>query len=512
VARVLPTPDGKTLVVAEVHWSTGEAKTTLWDPSTGERQGELGGVRALALSPGGRTLATSTWKGKLQLWDVATRQATMEVQTASRGLADEMLTGAFSPDGQILAIGSRNSLVNLWTGAELREVATLHEHCGSVRSVAFSPDGRRLASVSDDLRMCLWDPRTRSLQGVLAGHAYRVWSVAFAPDGRTVATACGDRTVRLWDLSQTGGQMALPLPSGSGSVTSVAILPHGETVVTTGGDRQAGFWNLKTGELEGPCSPMSGDPSVAVAVSPVQRLLAIGTAAGHIHLRDLDTGNEGTTIPAHETKVVSLAFSPDGRLLASTELSEHINNSRMKLWDPATGKELFHLRSQEGRMGTHVDTFSPDGKTLASQVGHDVRFLDLNTFQTSQLRTAHLGFVCCLAYSPDGRILATGSADRTIKLLEPQTGQERATLLGHRDFVTALAFSPDGKTLVSGSRNGELKLWDVFTGRELFPLSGHTGVCSIVFSADGTRMVTAGGAADRSGEVSIWRAPKEVAQ
>jgi WD40 repeat protein len=115
--------------------------------------------------------------------------------------------------------------------------------------------------------------------------------------------------------------------------------------------------------------------------------------------------------------------------------------------------------------------------------------------------------VNCLAYSPDGQTLATGSSDRRIKLWDARTDQEKVNLSGHSGFVYSLAFSPDGRILVSVA-GSEVKLWDVGTAQELMSLAGHTGaVYCAAFSPDGQTLATAGASANGKGEIKFWRAP-----
>lgn len=146
--------------------------------------------------------------------------------------------------------------------------------------------------------------------------------------------------------------------------------------------------------------------------------------------------------------------------------------------------------------------FSPDGRTLATGSGHetapekksDVLIWDLAAGKPQATYQGHTGPVVALAFSPDGRTLATGGCDRTVKLWDTATGKERATLNGHADMVTSLAFSPDGKTLASAGWDRTVKLWDPATAKERRTLDGHTDVVwGVAFSPDGKLLASAGG-------------------
>ena len=169
------------------------------------------------------------------------------------------------------------------------------------------------------------------------------------------------------------------------------------------------------------------------------------------------------TLKAHTGAVVAVAFSPDGKTLAS------LNDGDVKLWDLATNKERATLEGHtkedrettEAAYGVESVAFSPDGKTLAA-AAHDmtVKVWDVATAKRSTLQ-GHTHAVYCVAFSSDSKTLASASGDKTVKLWDLATGKERATLHGHTESVMSVAFCSDGKTLATASLHKTVKLWDV---------------------------------------------------
>ncbi len=226
-----------------------------------------------------------------------------------------------------------------------------------------------------------------------------------------------------------------------------------------------------------------------VAFSPDGRMLASASDDQTIKLWDEVTGAELRTFAGHRNMVTSIAFSPDGRILASGSWDQTV-----KLWNVASGVEL---RSFTTKKEIDCVAFSRDGRMVAtgSRFERTIELWDVATGRDLRTLAGHSDGIGSIAFSPDGRTIATTSWDKTAKLWDVASGAELRAFAGRYTAV----FSPDGRTLASGSDDQTIKLWDVATGAELRALAAQSYVGSIAFSPNGKTLV---GSADN--RIKVW--------
>jgi len=257
-------------------------------------------------------------------------------------------------------------------------------------------------------------------------------------------------------------------------------------------------------------SPASGDAPefrtfkghteevLTIALSPDGRMLASGGEDEIVILWNVSTGEKIRTLKGHRGHIKAVLFSPDGRTLASGSKDKAI-----VLWDPVSGEKIRDIKDRSMDSVLSL-AFSPDGKVLAAGTD-DEKVILLNPQTGQKIRTleGHSDEIGAVAFSPDGKTLASGSGDKTIILWDPATGEKRNTLKGHKDTVNSLAFGPDSHVLVSSSSDKSIAFWNTTSGEKTNILTDNKdSVQSVAFSPDGRILVS--GNEDKT--ITLWDA------
>jgi WD40 repeat protein len=497
VSAVTFCPDGAT--VATGGW---DATVVLWARDTGAVRQVLshpGWIYGLAYSPNGQLLASagsgSGASGSIRLWNPQTGELVREIfsPTPMPG-ADTMSGLAFSPDGTLLLTGGYQNVGRIFKVATGELVTTLTGHGNWIWTVGWNAAGTRALTASWDGTIRLWDTPGYALHQVisttlmsslrleaaafnptadelassdgpggtvrvwdgatgaavreLTGTAGPVWSVAYSPDGTRLASAGGDGVVRLWnaaDGTQTGRIAA------GGYLRAVAWSPTGDRVAVVGNSGAGGIWNATT--LASAAGVLShGDRTNAIAWSPNGNLVASGGSDQLVSIHDLAAGTY-KTMSGHTGEVTGVAFSPDGKWLASVAFYREV-----KIWDASTGALV---KSLMGGITGSADAvaFSPDGSVLAVAVNQNTGLVQLwntSTWLTTKALASSTMPIEGLAFSRDGLRLVTGAQDQSVRVWTLATGAQVTAFTGTFARVHRVDFAADGTHVAFGDDLGTL--------------------------------------------------------
>ena len=434
-------------------------------------EGHTDSVTSVSFSPDGKIIASGSQDKRVRLWS-----SEGKLLRTLDGYQDGVTSVSFSRDGKMIASSSKDGVVKLWS-RDGQEIKTWKGHNGSVTNVRFSPDGKMLASTSDDNTVKLWRIDGTLLQTFK--HNGSVTNASFSSDGKMLASTSDDNTVKLWRIDGTLLKIFWGHKNG---VTDVRFNSDG-TITSASKDNTVNIWN-HDGTLRKTIGTF-GTTGV-ISFSPDGKI-ASASKYGGIKILSRD-GTRLYNFPIDGEAVTSLSFSPDGKMLASASKDNTVRfwnldspqftirkgyNSIAKSISFSHDSQTIALTSNDNTMrlwnrdGTLLKTikgysagvsFSPDDKTLVSAGVDDVVKLWRSDGTLLKTLPGHSSHINSVSFSPDGKTIASASDDNTVKLWRSD-GTLLTTLKGHNDRVTSVSFSPDGKVLASVSADNTIILW-----------------------------------------------------
>jgi WD40 repeat protein len=418
-------------------------------------------VRSMAFSPDGTHLASASNDG-IRLWDLSQPQSAPQLLSGHECAAPSLFSPdsvTFSPDGDRL-VSAGLGHVCFWNLSHLQATpeVLLHNPVG-INLEALSPDSNHLVLVNQDKTLRIWDLRQpeRASQ-VLSGRHDDFSRVHFSMDGNRLASACRNGSICLWDLRQPQADPEV-LPSPQGRVLFAVFSPNGDLLAAAGDDHTVRIWNLR--EPGADLKVLPAPLVYSITFSPNSDLLAVAGDDRTVRIWNLRQPEAAPRVLSGP-RVSSITFSPEGNRLASAD-----HDGTVRIWDlrPAVVPQVLSR-----------------GQAAVPSIG------------------SHQTPVLCVASSPDGNRLASGSLDGILLLWDlrnPQAAPQ--TLLGHKNAINSVSFSPDGNHLASAGEDGRVRIWDLRQPQPVgVVLPGvlsdprQQAVWSVSFSPDGNRLASGG--------------------
>jgi WD40 repeat protein/predicted Ser/Thr protein kinase len=490
-AVVAISPDGLSVVATGNDGIAGEWNAERGSPDDGPLTQD-GRIMAIAFSPNGRLVATAGDDGAARIWDYGFGFYGPKVLYHYWWAWDF----DFSPDSAsvVTTDGSTARVVRTSDGTRIGKPL---EHESPIHTVAFNPNGKVVA-IASGMAVYLWDASTGEPVGKPIVHPDVVLSASFSPDGNAIVTVSRDKSARLWktaDSSLIGRPMTHNLP-----IRWAVLSPDGQTLGTVEeGDEttdvcEARLWNTRDGTPVG--KPLSHKKKVYDLIfSPNSKVALTTSLDGTVRLWKVSDGS-AVGEPMQHRAIPDAAFNSDGRFLLTRDNME--NTVRLWVINENVGVAVLG-EPQVFPDKVHAVAFSPAPSVTAVASGNAVTLFRLDVEAGYQWKWTRFGGmfhdreVHAIAFSPDGKTLATGSDDGTARLWSTRDSSPVSRPLVHPNPVRHLVFSPDGKTLGTRTGGGAARFWRVPDGAAIEPAQTRSrAVIALAFSPDGNTLATAG--------------------
>ena len=472
VSENMRTPDHNTIQV----WDVASGDNILTIPPDG-----IGYVRDVEFSPDGTTIGATTWSsalgGTVRIYDSQSGVELHRLYAHRTTIANV----EFSPDGRMLATGSRDGSVKIWNIEQGVEVTSYVDFPERVHDIEYSPDGEYmmigLGNAGDfpdggdnpvDGSAYLWDLRNRTQAQIYAGHSDWTWAADISPDGSLVASGSGplslpasldnlDATARVWNAAT--GEQVIALSGHSNTVDSVRFTPDGNHLLSASWDGSIRRWDLTDGR-EVARYDVPDARVYMIDLHPDGEHFASASSDGIIRLWHIESGQVAQEFLGHTAAVNGVHISDDGALIASAAGNWAGEDHTLRLWDAVSG-EL--LGAYEGHAAiVNYARIAPNNQFIISTSWDGtVRMWDIESGEEVRQFVGHTGNTFGIDISSDSMTLLTTSSDTTVRMWDIATGEELNRFDQHSDWIQEIVFSPDESFAVSAGQDLSLRRWRI---------------------------------------------------
>ncbi|MEE9351338.1 MAG: WD40 repeat domain-containing protein [Thiotrichaceae bacterium] len=459
---------------------------------------------AATFSPDSRWFATAIDGKRLDLWDIREKKR----KSSFIGHKKSISALAFNQDGKYLISADLTGMFTVWDTTTNKMLYRYTEHKTPVSTLQFNAMNNTFVSVDTSGQVKLWDADEKRLV-----HAFKTPRIAatntssatFSPDGKTVVVSLNKTDGKSYLLlfsTLIGGSPLFTHESNDYEVSSIAYRPDGKSLVVSLSSKTIKIFNIPSRQY---VDAFGGQILKAnkTRVSPDGNLIATGTVDGYVQLWDAHKKTLKYSLKGRNRSIENISFSPDGQYIIVGD-----NRGSITIWERNTNNRVFFINAH--KLGSAIGVMSPDNKFLATASSESsiIKLWDVQTNKAMSKFIGHHGDITDLAYSPDGKFIASSAKDGTIKLWNISNKSIEQSFIGSSKTVEflSLAFSPDGRYLAGGANQGVadkhvIEIWDAQELKHKRTLTLHEApVTALRFSQNGKNIVS--GATD--GTIKVW--------